>query len=537
MADNNNTPKNTLKQWFVTGAKPQQAQYWSWLDSYWHKSESIPINKIEGIETLIENKADVEELALYAKKDAGNIDVPLWKQKLGVGELPANVGTIDYVSPSGDVMIGNSYKKVANPGDGRTYVLNIDGTAVSVDTFGKNITNSSNTTTGSYIQTQRASDTFDWETNGARYAIKSLPDKSADASFIDILGKNSVGQLAKIGYPAFKANVTTWTQEQALEFSQILNGGVGSAGLMSVNTISPPLFERENNNVYLVLRGANLYLNTQSMSIQILKASDNTVVATVPNSQIQLYADGLSLVFYYNFYNLGADIYKLKITSGAKTLITTLNFQIVSQIESINIAAITWNKLVDSTYITNDISTGSGSQVNLAENKLTQITANPVISFLSSEIFNQGDDWYIEMQVTCGNIQIGVSAGGYTASEVMRIGICYSNIQNSLSFIPIHFWRYFKTWNGGSLSSNINPNTNSINYTGQSTNSKTFVLSITKISNLLTITDGSQVGFVTISNNSGYSLSAQLKGIESHNYQTGQIESPSIIITKAFKIL
>ena len=99
MADNNNTPKNTLKQWFVTGAKPQQAQYWSWLDSYWHKSESIPINKIEGLETLIENKADVEELANYAKVDASNIgpNQGAWRTALGINDItPPDVDLSNY---------------------------------------------------------------------------------------------------------------------------------------------------------------------------------------------------------------------------------------------------------------------------------------------------------------------------------------------------------------------------------------------------------------------------------------------------------
>ena len=99
MADNNNIPKNTLKQWFVTGAKPQQAQYWSWLDSYWHKSESIPINKIEGLETLIENKADVEELANYAKVDASNIgpNQGAWRTALGINDItPPDVDLSNY---------------------------------------------------------------------------------------------------------------------------------------------------------------------------------------------------------------------------------------------------------------------------------------------------------------------------------------------------------------------------------------------------------------------------------------------------------
>ncbi|WP_376777258.1 hypothetical protein [Flavobacterium covae] len=43
-----------IKNWFKTGSKPTQEQFWAWMDSFWHKSEKIPINKIEGIEQIYE---------------------------------------------------------------------------------------------------------------------------------------------------------------------------------------------------------------------------------------------------------------------------------------------------------------------------------------------------------------------------------------------------------------------------------------------------------------------------------------------------
>jgi len=32
---------NTIKNWFVTGAKPLQQQFWDWLDSFRHKDDKI----------------------------------------------------------------------------------------------------------------------------------------------------------------------------------------------------------------------------------------------------------------------------------------------------------------------------------------------------------------------------------------------------------------------------------------------------------------------------------------------------------------
>lgn len=523
--------KNTLKQWFVTGAKPLQAQYWAWLDSYWHKSEPISINNIENLSEILVNKADADQLALYAKKDASNIDVPTWKTRLGVGELPPNIGTIDYTNSEGFSYVGNAYKKIENPNDGNVYVLNIDGTKVNANTFGKNITNSSNTTNGSYVQAQRVGDTWSWDTNGQPYTIKNLPNKSSDANFTDIVGKNSNGQFAKVGFPALKTMVSEFSQEQSLEISQLLNAGQGSAGMMSVNTISPPLFEKENNNVYLVLRGTNLDLSPLSMSIHIVQASDNSVLAQVPNSQIQLYADGLSLVFYYNFNALGVGDYKLRITSGAKVLNTTIGFRIVSQVQNIDISAITWNKLIDSTVITNDQSSSSGGNVFLFDNQNTKDTSVPVVSMLSSQMFEQGEDFYIEMQIS-----IGTKRPNYKI-PMGRVGICYSNTANQLAFIPIHFFTYGKyAQNISTLATQVNAVTG---YIEESKPSGTnVVLSIIKRGNLLTLTDGRQVGILSISNNSGYSISVQLTASISNTSQgESDTEALTAIITKAFKII
>ncbi len=56
------TPINTLKNWFKTGLKPTQAQFWAWLDSFWHKSENIPSARIEGLQELLDTKVDKKDI-------------------------------------------------------------------------------------------------------------------------------------------------------------------------------------------------------------------------------------------------------------------------------------------------------------------------------------------------------------------------------------------------------------------------------------------------------------------------------------------
>ena len=62
MATENITPKNTIKSWFKRGLKPLEVQFHAWMDSYWHKEEKIPTSTIDGLEEILNNKAESSEL-------------------------------------------------------------------------------------------------------------------------------------------------------------------------------------------------------------------------------------------------------------------------------------------------------------------------------------------------------------------------------------------------------------------------------------------------------------------------------------------
>jgi hypothetical protein len=46
-------PLNTLKNWFITRAKPLQQQFWDWMDSYWHKDAMIPLTSISNLVEIL----------------------------------------------------------------------------------------------------------------------------------------------------------------------------------------------------------------------------------------------------------------------------------------------------------------------------------------------------------------------------------------------------------------------------------------------------------------------------------------------------
>lgn len=110
-------PINILNEWFKTGKKPTQEQFWELIDSFWHKDLFIPMDKITNLGSTLENKVDKSiyethlssddaHNAVLAKKDASNLtpdNIIDWKTALGVGQLPANIATVDDGVNSGNV--------------------------------------------------------------------------------------------------------------------------------------------------------------------------------------------------------------------------------------------------------------------------------------------------------------------------------------------------------------------------------------------------------------------------------------------------
>ena len=186
------TEKNILQNWFVTGAKPTQEQFWAWQESYWHKSESIPTEKILGLSEVLANKADAEILQHKANLDSSNLTdeyVLAWKEKLGVGELPTNIATIDEGNKQ-----GNTYTK--------TKVNEL------LENSGKNLGNADLQIPAGTVRTL--------DVTGAKFNIKGLNNKTRDKAFNRRLMVNESGEISynnesdiNIAFPTdFKASLT-----------------------------------------------------------------------------------------------------------------------------------------------------------------------------------------------------------------------------------------------------------------------------------------------------------------------------------------
>lgn len=77
----------TLKTWFETGDKPTQSQFWDWLDSFFHKSESIPQASVTNLVTDLSGKATQTALDNLAASVVPQVEVLNAPGSVAIGEL------------------------------------------------------------------------------------------------------------------------------------------------------------------------------------------------------------------------------------------------------------------------------------------------------------------------------------------------------------------------------------------------------------------------------------------------------------------
>lgn len=97
---------NTIKQWFRTGLKPTQTQFWDTWDSFRHKYEKVPVKEVEGIDELLLSKAD--KTALDNHLDDKNAHAPQintdWNSASGFSQL---INKPEFKTINGEPIIGS----------------------------------------------------------------------------------------------------------------------------------------------------------------------------------------------------------------------------------------------------------------------------------------------------------------------------------------------------------------------------------------------------------------------------------------------
>ena len=316
------TEKNILQNWFVTGAKPTQEQFWAWQESYWHKSESIPVEMVQGLGDILGNKADTEQLKNKANLDSSNLTnehVTAWKNALGVGKLPSNIATID----EGE-KVGNTYTKTK-----------IDEL---LENSGKNLSNADLKISEGEVRIL--------DITGAKFQIKGKANANNDASFNRRPVENANGEQryveasALIKRDALNAMQTMSDAEKdAYRLAMRKSNENYSLGAPRVDFFLPFIVKKEDKLQYISIKGLNLFLPPNSSVYLINHSTNEEHFIDYVSTSVQ---DPTTLVFTFNFKDLPLGEYRLKIVSNGLNNLDKTTFKLVESLTNSPIPNLTW---------------------------------------------------------------------------------------------------------------------------------------------------------------------------------------------------
>ena len=426
------TEKNILQNWFVTGAKPTQEQFWAWQESYWHKSEGIPTEKILGLSEVLANKADVEMLQHKANLDSSNLTnehVLAWKKALGVGELPTNLATIDEGSK-----IGSVYTKAK-----------VDEL---LENSGKNIGNTD------LVIPKGEERTLD--TTGATLKFKGLPLAQGDASFNKRPKLKTDGtwgiveENATIKEDFIKA-ISLMSESEKNTWKTAMNGGF-TTNTMSVVLINPIVLKNKNEWQFVSVLGTNLNFNPSNFKIEICTADSTAnsvnIVATIDNAKVQL-VNAQNLGFWINTaeLNLQNGDYKLRLSNGVASHITSITFKVIDPLQI---------KPLDITYSRGVIFQGEGHSTEQIINSAKDVILSPdanikalagsngkdiVAQFQTDNVLKGNENWCFELIVNTHVMENGANVSSYFGLSSSTSSVILNTLDYELAIGKT-------TWNG-----------------------------------------------------------------------------------------
>lgn len=211
--------KEELRQVFENGDKPRQEDFWDWQDSYWHKGENIPFDKI----------SEKDQVAMYDATKAN-------------------------------------------------YVMMKDGSIKEARDLGKNISNADLSNTQARTFTQNAG--FTWDTSGNPYYLKGLVDKSADVAYNKIRVQNNIGiEAYSDGQNILINSVQNMSPTQKTAFSLALNPSMNTA-VPYVSSASV-LFFKKGQDYTINIYGSGLLLPANGSSVTLQGVTDGRVINSV----------------------------------------------------------------------------------------------------------------------------------------------------------------------------------------------------------------------------------------------------------------
>ncbi|WP_306353719.1 hypothetical protein [Flavobacterium sp. '19STA2R22 D10 B1'] len=138
------TPINQILDWFRTGKKPTQDQFWQSWTSFWHKNEQIPQSNINGLTSVLSSKAERTQLQGHINDSNGhNLNERLaQKSNLGHTHLMSEITGLTQVVDRLQIIEGITLE--ANQATSEVYLK--DGTGTTLATLNVAFLNNEGTT-------------------------------------------------------------------------------------------------------------------------------------------------------------------------------------------------------------------------------------------------------------------------------------------------------------------------------------------------------------------------------------------------------
>jgi|GEM_PF-5070652 len=125
---------NTIKNWFKTTLKPSQQQFWDTWDSFRHKLDKVPVKEVEGIDELLNTKAD--KIALNDHIADINAHAPQvntdWNSESGFSQL---LNKPDFKTINGESILGNGDLVIDNGGSQNLQQVLDTGNSANIRTY------------------------------------------------------------------------------------------------------------------------------------------------------------------------------------------------------------------------------------------------------------------------------------------------------------------------------------------------------------------------------------------------------------------
>ncbi|MBU4536998.1 MAG: hypothetical protein L6264_07250 [Weeksellaceae bacterium] len=91
---------NTIKEWFRTLKKPTEDQFHTWLDSFRHKWEKVPLDDVEGLTATLQKKADLVDGVIMESQLPFSVKS---SEIISLGDVTVTGGTVNLAVHSSGV--------------------------------------------------------------------------------------------------------------------------------------------------------------------------------------------------------------------------------------------------------------------------------------------------------------------------------------------------------------------------------------------------------------------------------------------------